>query len=298
MNLKHTDTSINSIICAFDFHIQTGYISQTIEVPPLVQEELEERMTSNITLLTEIQNKKFELNSLNLKESVKCIIDEVVEYQGFSSLMKNIAECKIIFKMAALKFYIFSGTSSLLGIQSSQMENQFSDVFRFLNESHALPSARKTIEAVLEEKTKDSIVSVLLTERIGKFMGADMCTFLVNCEQVKEEQTALGSLRAYFTTVAKFANTINAFLTISPANEQIKTIIIHAPDRPATRESFMSILFTLLEINKIIIEEKTKIDAKKKFTVFYCCNDAHFMLVDLVYRLVSEYHFLQHYKNI
>jgi hypothetical protein len=295
MNL-HSDTSIGNVICSFDLNERKELTLQTIEVPPLQQEQIEESIASHFAMILVLKDKKFDSlnleNSDDLKITIEGIINTATAMQcpGLLSMLKNISMCNINFYADSLQCSHYAETVGLLSVSSLNIREQFSDVFRFINKNTTISGMSKTIKEVVTEKSKKNIVSVSLTEKICINSKA-MNVCLVNCEEIYEEQTIEESLIMFHTTIAKFANTINAFLTISPANEQIKTIIIHAPD--ATHGSFMGILFTLLELNKII-EEKTKIDGESEFILYYNCKGEHVRLARMLVEIANVYQKINH----
>jgi hypothetical protein len=223
----------------------------------------------------------------DLKIRVENIINIAIKYPGFESLMKNIAKGNISFDMHVIDSSSHK-TSDLLNItyfMEGKEQRQFSSVLDLVIKK---ASISEEIEQILQEQSKENIVSVSLSSKVRNTIGEEVNLLLINSKEIDEKNTKK-AIKMFFVKTAKFTNIVNSFLTNFCASKQIKAVVVSVLyNRHVAYESFMGILFALLELNKII-EEAAKIDRESKFTLFYDCDDEYSTILSILFEISKKY---------
>jgi hypothetical protein len=294
MNLRHTNT--NNVICALDVNEKKELTLETIEVPSLQQEEIEESISMNSKMLSTIKIAGLDDVSLEDLNNAKTVIKNIIEsgfiYPVFKDFLQNISTKQIRFDDSVITQQFIKANNPLSIMLFSEQENrgQFYDLFEVIHKETPIPRMSKTIEEFLEEKSKNNTVSVSFAEKAYGY--GCKCALIINNAKINEEQTITITRppsEIYFASLLEFTSIIDAYLAKFIVIENIKSIIITPPCvGKLTSENFISILFTLFELSKMM-NKRAKMDGERKLTLFYHCNDKYHQLLDMLYDISKQY---------
>jgi hypothetical protein len=286
MNLQHSSTSISNVLCSFDLNEKKELTLETIEVPSLQQEQIDQEVNSHIETTKNIALERLDnidLENLSDSESESIIVNIVnvlIQYPGFASLIENIAKGNISFDVSAAKESYYHKTNESFSIILGQNEReQFDNVFLLINKNTTISGMSKTIEEFLEEKSKNNTVSVSLSDK-ASIVGKNM--LIVHNAKPNVESTQ----KTLFNDLINIANIINSFLAKPSTKQRIKTIIISTPcyAKAVTTDVFLKILFALFELNKMM-SERAVMDVEHKFNLFYCFTGNCGKFLNILYKI-------------
>jgi hypothetical protein len=305
----------NDLICTVFLDEQQESILDTIEVSPIQREQIEESISSNAKLLDELTQKKFDSlgieesklspslvksklkskipdfyaqSALNFKDpnliaAISNIFYATIKYPVFSSMLKNIAEDYIRFDIENSTEHCKKNSTLRMGSFFYNIQ-RFSDILSCTNQA-ITSKTLETIKKVLKEISKDNSVSVSVIVKGCKDISQSVHMFFISSEEISEKQDAL------VTEIMREANIVSTFLEKYTTKEEIRTLIVTSFSfSKCSYSNFMSVLFGLCELSKII-EEKAKTDKEKgssKLTLFYKC-EIHRELLNILSSIAKEY---------